>query len=144
MRSISFFCILVLFLLSLAIPKTSHAIEGYPGSTWGELRQEFPKEGERDLKTQGWIRQGIDWFHVFGLRLDTYGTVRFQWDSEEIDYNNSFGPGLGLAFETIQWKGYSLAFGAEYLWDRYYRNDTTEEKLVLFVNWYASWDLKKH
>lgn len=142
MRITLLFCLITL-LLTFAAP-ASYAIEGFPGSTWGELRQEFPKDADSDLKSQGWIRQGIDWFHVAGLRLDTYATVRFQWDSRQIDYNNSFGPGLGVALETIKWKGYSLAFGTEYIWDRYYSHNTrTEEKLILFVNWYGSWDLKK-
>jgi len=36
-----------------------------------------------------------------------------------------------------------LSWGVEYLWDRFYRSAETEQKVVVFMNWYGNWDLKK-
>jgi hypothetical protein len=135
-----------LFLIVLFIAVFSgsvHAIEGFPGSTWGELRWELPKDGENNLILRGWIEQGVDWTKWGNLRLNTYVTVRYVLDSEKNDFNNSIGPGVGLAFSLIDKRGDQLKAGAEYIWDRFLESDRTEEKAVVFMKWYGWWDLKK-
>jgi hypothetical protein len=134
--------LLVLVLPALA-PGSAAAIEGFRGQTWGEARQDLPRDGDSNLLVQGWVRQGVDWAKWGNLTLNTYGTLRYQADTEKLDYNNSIGPGLGISLEAYSPKGVVAAFGVEYLWDRFFQADRTDEKVVLYVNWYGWWDLKK-
>lgn len=135
---------LVVFVLCCAIPGRVFAIEGFPGKTWGELRWEHPQDGKENLILNGWVEQGVYWFgwgkHI---KLNTYATLRYKWDSEELDWNNSIGPGVGIALEFFTPKGVYMRIGTEYIWDRMYRADLTEEKAVVYVGWYGWWDLKK-
>lgn len=36
-----------------------------------------------------------------------------------------------------------MKVGLEYLWDRFYKSDRTEEEAVPFMKWYGWWNLKK-
>jgi len=119
------------------------AIEGLRGQTWGEMRQELPKDGDSNLLLQGWVRQGVDWVKWDKLTLNTYATLRYRADSEKLDFNNSVGPGLGIALEAYCPRGVVGSIGVEYIWDRYFEADRNDQKVVLFVNWYAWWDLGK-
>lgn len=133
----------IAFLFVLA-PLTASAIEGFPGSTWGELRQELPiHNGEENLILQGWIEQGIDWHHWGSVKLNTYATLRYNWDSEGLDWNNSIGPGIGIALNRITPAGNQIRFGAEFITERFWKTDRTEEKAIIFVKWFQYWDLKK-
>jgi hypothetical protein len=137
--------LLVFLTVFLFISANTYAIEGFSGSTWGELRYEHltKGEGESDLILRGWIKQGIDWARWEHTTLNTYLTVRYVYDSEKLDWNNSLGPGAGIEINTYIPKGPYLSWGVEYLWDRFYRSAETEQKVVVFMNWYGNWDLKK-
>ncbi len=117
----------------------------FPGSAWGELRYENPVHsvGAHDLILRGWIKQGIELARWNNVNLNTYATIRYVWDSEQFDWNNSVGPGLGVAVDMYNPKGLVMSWGIEYLWDRFYRSDHTEQKAVVFMNWYGWWNLKK-
>lgn len=119
------------------------AIVGLRGQTWGEARQELPRNGDSNLLLQGWLRQGVDWARWGSLTLNTYATLRYKADTERLDFNNSVGPGVGISLEAYSPKGAVAAFGVEYVWDRFFEADRTDEKVVLYVNWYGWWDLKK-
>ncbi|MFH1755396.1 MAG: hypothetical protein ABIA59_06795 [Candidatus Latescibacterota bacterium] len=119
------------------------AVEGLRGSTWGDLRYDIPDEVDDDLILKGWIRQGIDWAHVGKAMLSTYATVRYAWDSRGLDWNNSIGPGVGIALDAWSDKGFAGTLAVEYLVDRYYETDRTEKKVVIYMGWYGMWDLKK-
>jgi hypothetical protein len=119
------------------------AIVGFRGSTWGDLRGEMPKEGDSNLLLNGWIKQGVDWTKWGNVTLNTYATLRYQADTEGLDYNNSVGPGLGISLEAYSPRGAVASLGVEYIWDRYTTFDATAQKVVLYVNWYGWWDLKK-
>jgi len=121
----------------------ARAIEGLRGQTWGEMRHEIPKDGDSNLLLQGWIRQGVDWAKWDKLTLNTYATLRYRADSEKLYYNNSIGPGLGISLEAYCPKGAVAALGVEYIWDRLFEVDRTDQKVVVYVNWYGWWDLKK-
>ena len=130
--------------MHLFIPSNALAIEGFRGQTWGELRYEFPKDGDEFFFGQGWLRQGIDWPHWGIFTLNTYATIRYRWeDSGDIDWANSIGPGAGIALELYSPKGITMSWGAEYIWDRFYRAGYTEQKAVIYMGWYGWWDLKK-
>ncbi len=145
--------LLYLFIMVLSFTSGAAAIEGFPGSTWGELRQNLPNQrgadGPRDLYLQGYIEQGIDWKHWGPLRLNTYGILRYQWDSEPLFYNNDIAPGVGIGLLHVSSMGDYVKFGVEHIWDRFYRGGGggagahTEEKTLLYVRWFQWWDLKK-
>jgi len=118
------------------------AIEGLRGSTWGDIRWDVPKDVENDLIVRGWIRQGVDWTQVGSATLSTYATVRYVWDSRGLDWNNSIGPGVGIALDAWSSKGFAGTLAVEYLVDRFYETDRTENKLVVYMGWYGMWDLK--
>lgn len=123
-------------------PSEGRAVEGYPGSTWGELRWENTRHGQDNLLLNGWVEQGVDWVRWGGVRLNTYGTIRYKWDSEGLDWNNSVGPGVGVALTGVDSGGDQIKVGIEYIWDSFYESGRTEEKAVLFMKWYGWWDIK--
>jgi hypothetical protein len=118
------------------------AIEGLRGSTWGDLRWDLPEEVDNDLILKGWIRQGVDWTRVGPATLSTYATVRYAWDSRGLDWNNSIGPGVGVALDAWSSKGFAGTLAVEYLMDHFYETDRTEQKVVIYMGWYGMWDLK--
>lgn len=128
-------------MLMVCVP--AHAIEGLRGSTWGDLRWDLPEEVDNDLILKGWIRQGVDWTKVGSASLTTYATVRYAWDSRGLDWNNSIGPGVGVALDAWSAKGFAGTLAVEYLVDRFYETDRTEKKVVIYMGWYGMWDLKK-
>jgi hypothetical protein len=142
-RYLFFLVLAVLFLTILFLPSYTNAIEGFQGSTWGELRWELPKDGQENLIAYGWIKQGIDWKKWGNFRLNSYGTLRYRWDTEGLDWNNTFGPGVGTAIDAYNPKGILGTLGIEYIWDRYYESSRMDQKVVLYLNWYGWWDLKK-
>ena len=119
------------------------AFVGFRGSTWGDLRQEIPKNGDSNLLLQGWLKQGVDWAKWGNTTLNTYATLRYRVDTEKLDYNNSVGPGFGVSLEAYSSKGLVASWGIEYLWDRFFQADRTEQKLVFYMGWYGWWDLKR-
>jgi hypothetical protein len=119
------------------------AVVGFRGSTWGDLRQEIPRDGDSNLILQGWLKQGVDWAKWGNTTLNTYATLRYRLDTEKLDYNNSVGPGFGVSLEAYSSKGLVASWGIEYLWDRFFQADRTEQKLVFYMGWYGWWDLKR-
>lgn len=138
-------CMILLTALSIC-PFSAWAVEGFPGSSWGELRQDIPfkRNDKRDnLFLQGWIEQGIDWKRWGNLYLNTYATLRYKWDSQALDWNNSIGPGAGVGLTYISPKGDNIKFGCEYIYDQFYRSGDNDHKVVLYMRWFTYWNLKK-
>ncbi len=133
----------VSLIIILAAPVPASAFEGFRGSTWGDLRGELPEDGEENLILQGWIRQGADWFRWGNTTLNTYMTLRYKWDSESYDWNNTIGPGVGISLETYSEKGLVASWGVEYIWERFYESDRSDQKVMIFMGWYGWWDLKR-
>jgi hypothetical protein len=136
--------VFVSLLSFLVAPSLAGAVDSFPGSTWGELRWEGPTHGQGDLILYGWVKQGIElkrWSP--DARLSSYVTVRYKWDTQELDWNNYLAPGGGIAFDTYLGKQFPITIGAEYLWERYYKSSTSQQRVVLYMNWYGWWDLKK-
>lgn len=139
---------LVLYVLSaffcIGVSTAAFGIEGYPGSSWGELSWEIPKkEGDQNLLLQGWFVQGITWAKWGDVNLNTYATIRYKWDSQGFDFNNKVSPGVGVALEILHFKQFHIQTGVEYLWERFYQTGREEQKLWLYTNWYGWWDLRK-
>lgn len=142
MRMVLYSFLLIFFLFSSG---TAMAVEGFPGKTWGEFRYEERIDGGGidDTLLNGWIEQGVYWFSWNDIKLNTYGTVRYKWDEKGLDWNNFVGPGVGIALEKFFPKGAYVRGGAEFLVDNLYKSGKTEQKAVLYVNWYGWWDLGK-
>lgn len=121
----------------------AHAIVGFRGATWGDLRQEFPEELPDNLVLQGWVKQGVDWVEWRHATLNTYVALRYRWDTEGYDWNNTIGPALGLSLDLYSSKGLSATAGVEYIWDRYFESDRNDNKIALYLGWYGWWDLKR-
>ncbi|MBN1884324.1 MAG: hypothetical protein JW876_02210 [Candidatus Krumholzibacteriota bacterium] len=127
-----------------ALPAGALAIEGFRGATWGDLRWHLPEEGDDNLVLNGWIRQGIDWAKWGNTTLNTYGILQYRWDTERLDWNNTFGPGVGIALDTYTMEGLVLSVGAEYIWEsRILGDQEIEQKAVVYMGWYGWWDLKR-
>jgi hypothetical protein len=138
---------LLLSVLCLFVTANAFALDGFPGSSWGELKLETPRravQGEQDLVLQGWIRQGVTLQRWGGdTQLNVYGTVRYTWDSQQNTWWNDVAPGLGLAVDTKLGKQFPMTFGVEYVWDRFFVSPHTEEKVIVYMNWFGWWDLGK-
>jgi hypothetical protein len=143
-RLILFFLIAV----CLGFPSVAPAIEGFPGSTWGELYQEFPHPGASDAVLQGWIRQGVGWKRwktgETSFLLDTYVTARYAWDSRGFTWYNYLGPGVGVSLDMYSPTGPLISWGAEHIYEMDYRAASPAPYTALFTNWYHWWDLKKN
>lgn len=135
--------ITLLMILLTCLTGAASAIVGLRGATWGEIRYLIPRDDSDDdnLLLSGWIRQGIDIARWENTTLNTYGTLRYQLDTEKTDWYNSLGPGVGIALETFNPGGIIGSIGAEYIWEHFYEMDTSDEKIVVFINWYGWWDL---
>ncbi len=127
----------------LQLPSGAHAIIGFRGATWGDLRMEMPEELSNNLILQGWVKQGVDWTQVRNATLNTYVALRYRWDSEGYDWNNTLGPAVGVSLDLYTSKGLSATAGVEYIWDRYFESDRNDNKLAIYLGWYGWWDLKR-
>ncbi|WP_306534002.1 hypothetical protein [Geobacter sp.] len=124
---------------------SAYAIEGYPGKTWGDLRHEMPISGDTKENTifDSWIEQGVYWLKWNDIMLNTYGIVRFKWDEQASPWNNTVGPGVGIALEKFFPQGLFVRTGVEFMFDQQYETGRTDTKGVVYLNWYGWWDLKK-
>jgi hypothetical protein len=141
-------CIILLFsIVCLTLPSVVHAIEGYPGSAWGDLHWEDSDSGNSNAILEGWVRQGISWKkwqkEKASFQLTTYITTRYKWDSEGFDWNNYIKPGAGVAVEMYNPSGPLVSWGAEHLYEINYRSGDNEGKTELYMNWYHWWDIHK-
>jgi len=123
----------------------AEAVEGFRGSTWGELRYDIPREYPDNLLMAGWIKQGVDWKRWGeSTTLNTYVTLRYKWDTEQYDWNNTLEPGIGISVDTFSPKGLGLTAGVEYIWEnRFLDSEWYDSKTVVYVSWYGWWDLKR-
>jgi hypothetical protein len=139
--------IIFLTILWLALPKVVPAIEGLPGSTWGDLHGEFPHPGDSDAILEGWIRQGIGWKRwnkgTKSFLLNTYVTARYKWDSRGYDYNNYLGPGVGASIDMYAPEGPVISWGVEHIYQINYRSGDDQPYTALFMNWYYWWNIRE-
>ena len=126
-----------ILVLILTAPASSYGEVGYSGASWGEVRHEGG-DGESNTLLYGWVDQGIDWVELGGMKLSTYAILRYSLDTEGLDWNNSLAPGVGVAVRRGAVKA-----GAEVFQERFLESDRTENKAVLYMNWWVGWDLKR-
>jgi hypothetical protein len=127
----------------LALPSSVRALEGLPGSTWGDFHWELPDDGRDNLILEGWVRQGMAWKkwqkNTASLLLTTYITARYKWDSRGYDWNNYLGPGIGTALELYNPEGPLLSWGVEHIYQMNYRSGGEDPYTALYMNWYDWW-----
>lgn len=144
---ISFFSIVIFsFIGCIVFPSVVHAIEGFPGSTWGELRWEVPESSSNNAILEGWVRQGIAWKkwqkETASFKLISYLTARYKWDSEELDWNNYIGPGAGIAIDMYRPHGPFVSWGLEHIYQLNFRSGDNEPRSALYMNWFHWWDIQ--
>lgn len=133
---------------ALAAPGDAAAIEGFPGSTWGDAYWEIPSPGDDDVILEGWARQGVAWrrwrpSREARLVLQTYGTVRYKWDALGLDWNNYVGPGLGAALDFTAPRLPLVTLGVEYVHQWSTRSGVAAPYVAPFLDWYHLWDVEK-
>lgn len=118
----------------VAGPSTARAIEGLPGSIWGTAIYDITEDNP---KTLGQIRQGVDWFKLYGLNVSTYAEFAYRFEREEAEFFDAYGPALGVALR----RG-SLRVGWEYEWEHFPKLEQTQGASQIFAEWWYGWDLK--
>lgn len=129
----------------LAGPRGAAAVDGFPGSTWGDLHLDLPHPGSADLVLEGWTRQGVAWTRwdapAGRFLFQGYLTLRYKWDSEGLDWNNDLGPGAGLSLDYVAPGGPMVSGGLEWVYQWNFRSGTTQPYVAPFVNWFHRWEL---
>lgn len=108
-----------------------------PLSTWGRFNYDL--HGEEGTGSQGWVKQGADWFSFGGgWVLNTFAAYNWRLRSRNRTYYDALGPSLGV---NISRGGMDL--GLEYLWQRFPKLGVSTKTAGIYLKWYYSWDLKK-
>ena len=114
-----------------------HTPLALPLSTWGRLNYDL--QGIEGSGSQGWIKQGADWFSLGrGWMFDTYAAYNWRLRTKSRNYYNAFGPSLGVEASKSPVK-----VGLEYLWQRFPQDHVSTRTFNLYLTWYFGWDLKK-
>jgi hypothetical protein len=123
-------------LLLTGSANTFAAPEAYPGALWGTASRDFNNiEG---LGTMGFISQGVQWVTLPGdVRFQTYASYSWRFRSENRDYYDAHGPGLGLEFS---WKFFNL--GAVYESRKYPapQPEQSSNNILSYLTWYNRFD----
>ena len=124
-------------LFFLVFDQKALAVEGYYGSTWGEI---FHDDDQLvGTGAMGYANQGIDWLKLPGeILVTTYGEVRYRFRSENRPYFNAYGEALGFEFRKS-----SLHMGIDYLWERFPELAAYSSGLEYYFSYYYDWDFKK-
>ena len=116
----------------------------------GDLRGEIPKDGDSNLLLNGWIKQGVDWAKWGNVTLNTYATLRYQMDTEGLDYNNLRRPrprnisrGVLAEGESSPRSASSISGTGISVSTKPRSSTKPAQKVAIYVNWYGWWDLKK-
>ncbi len=134
----------MLLCCSLSLIATpARAIEGLPGSTWGNVGDSFhgtaPSVGTYGM---GWVNQGIDWVTLpGGLVLNTYAEYRYRARAQKKEYYDAWGPAVGVEFKVLYFR-----LGMDYYWQKFpywpggvERSNNRE----YYLTGYYTWDVNK-
>jgi hypothetical protein len=113
------------------------AIEGLPGSTWGQTSYE--KADLSGPAIQGYVNQGIDWVTLPGdLTLNTFVELRYRLRENNKEFFNAHGPVLGVELRRSPFH-----LGVDYYWEQYPELNERSNRLQFYLSWYYDWDLKR-
>ena len=125
------------FILILSLPVRALSIEGYSGSTWGQVSHDF--DSLVGSGTLGYVNQGIDWTTLpGGIGFNTFAEFRYRLRTENNDFYNAYGPALGIEFRKSIFK-----LGADYYWQRFPGLNELDNKFQIYLTLYSDWNLKK-
>jgi hypothetical protein len=120
-------------------------VVGYPWSTWGEVSGDLTDSKLKDgLKIDGYAEQGVDWFKVGPVILDTFVGIRGTASNQSADYwNNKVGPWVGIKAKLPFSTG-ELDFGVRYEYYHYMTDAYGNVgRAVAFMTWGANGDWRK-
>lgn len=109
-----------------------------PGSTWGSLSHDL--DGIEGNATQGFVRQGVEWFEFRPLKLSLRTNVEYNWRlrTQNERYFNMLGPVVGVELRRSP-----FSLGLSHVWrrfpDRAPALDVNEFQLK--GSWYKVFDL---
>ena len=119
---------------------------GFPGYTWGQVR--FPSSQEiaekNNVITEGAIEQGVDWFRMTRWSIfNSFFRFEYKFDKENFDFNNKLQPEVGVKAKFLLADWGLIEAGGKYVVDYRFETNRTEQGIVFFLNWAASWNLKQ-
>jgi len=117
---------------------------GFPGSTWGQVRYPSSQEIEEkdNVILEGALEQGVDWFRMTNWSIfNSFFRFEYKFDKENFDFNNKLQPEVGVKakFPLANWG--LIEAGGKYVVDYRFETNRTEQGIVFFLNWAASWNL---
>jgi len=124
---------------SVSLSQSVHAIEiqGYPGSTWGNISHDL----DRLVGTgaMGYVNQGIDWVTLPGeITFNTFAEFRYRFRNENEEFYNAYSEAVGLEFKRSPFR-----LGMDYVWERFPEAGEGSDKVQYYLAWYYDWDLKR-
>ena len=137
--------------LFLVIVSVTYAFSptGYPWVTWGDLGYQIGGE-EEGFKGDGYIEQGVDWFHTLGWTANTFVGINVVGSDDSDQYwNNKFGiiPGFKFTrtFNVNEDTSLELAVGYRWEYYQYFSGYDSSSRGIGFANWYigGNWDGKR-
>lgn len=124
---------------------------GYPGSNWSVLTvNPSVIEGtpeDNNILLQGKLEQGIDWFR-FGdgnWVLNTFGSVGYSVDKNQLSYNNKIVPALGIKVSRKFDQGV-IDVGTQLVHERRFRTPdgfpSSGTGVQVYVSYWFGWNLR--
>jgi hypothetical protein len=119
------------------------ALDGYPGTTWGEIR--FPashtEEESRSIILEGAVEQGIDWARLTdNVSFNTFSRLEYKFDTKNLDWNNKVSIAPGAKFKLKIGNKGLVEIGAKYQWEHRFESGKSRSGTVLFLNWNQAWE----
>lgn len=110
----------------------------YPGFTWFSLRHpgSQDKEEQDNIIIEGAFQQGIDWYKKDDKTVNSFVEIKYILDKEKYSWNNHMTYSLGSRFKIPVTEKLMIQPGVKYSFNRRFKTGNTEQKAMLFVDWY--------
>lgn len=125
-----------IFSIFFAVPTSAFEVQGFPGSSWGQITYDNDKLTGSGL--MGNINQGVEWFTLpWDVRFTTFAEYRLRTRAHNKTYYDTRGPAFGIDFRKS-----IFSFGMAYYWEYFPELNTTSKNREIYLTWYYDWDLK--
>lgn len=130
--------LLWLAIWSAGIPAAeAFEIEGYPGSTWGQLS--YDNDEISGSGVMGFVNQGVQWTTLpGGVALVTYAEYRHRSRNKNQEYYDAGGPAVGLEFRKSVFTA-----GVDYYWETLPVLGEKSERAQVYGSVFVDWNLAK-
>lgn len=126
----------LIFVTAFAVPASAFEIQGFPGSTWGNITYDNNKVSGSG--SMGNINQGVDWLTLPGdITLNTFAEYRYRIRSKNKQYYDTRGPALGLALKKSIFQ-----LGVDLYWEHFPELNKTYNNREFYLVWFYDWNLK--